>query len=100
MVVDRTGVTQDLLSTIYDGTFDNNNGEEDWRGAAVGVSRLAPWENCRFERYTLEQYQADIKALAEDTNQCRTGMITPDDAVDINTLLAQMDSVITVNNII
>jgi basic membrane protein A len=101
MVVDRTIVTQDVLTSIYDGTFDNNNGEEDWRGAAVGVSRLAPWENCRFENYTYDQYQEDIAALTNDTNQCRTGMITPDDAVDIAALLALMGDglVITVNNI-
>ncbi|MDR1247461.1 MAG: BMP family ABC transporter substrate-binding protein [Clostridiales Family XIII bacterium] len=102
MVVDRTVVTYDVLTSIYDGTFDNNGGEEFWVGAAAGISRLSPWESNRFENYTFEQYQEDIAALANDTEQCRTGMITPDDAVDIYALQEQMGDnlVITINHII
>ena len=104
MVVDRTVVTFDVLDAIYnDGTFDNNGGEELWLGAEAGISRLTmPWENNRFEHYTFEQYQEDIAALANDTNKCRTGMITPNDAVDIYALQDVMggDLVVTINHIV
>ena len=104
MVVDRTIVTYDVLDLIYkENNFNNNGGQELWLGAEAGISRLTmPWENNRFEHYTFEQYQEDIAALANDTNKCRTGMITPDDAVDIYALQEFMgDSLkVTINHIV
>lgn len=102
MIVDRTTVTENALTSCYDGTWNNNNGEELWLGAAAGISKLAPWENCRFTKYTYDQYQADIATLANDTDGCRTGMITPDDAVDINALQTAMGSnlVIKIDHIV
>jgi len=104
MVVDRTVVTFDVLDLIYkDNAFNNNGGQVLWLGAEAGISRLTmPWENNRFEHYTFEQYQKDIEALAKDTDKCRTGMITPDDANDIYKLQEQMGASlkITINHIV
>jgi len=92
MIVDRTTVTENALTSCFDGTWNNNNGEELWLGAAAGISQLAPWPNDRLQNYTYEKYQADIQSLKDDTNGCRTGMITPDQAVDINAFITAMGS--------
>ncbi|MCL1895331.1 MAG: BMP family ABC transporter substrate-binding protein [Clostridiales bacterium] len=89
MVVDRTMVVTDALEQAFFGTFEGG-GDEVWLGVNEGVSRLSPWPSNRFENYTEEQYKEDLKYFGDDVGGVRTGMLTPNDALDIYQLIDMM----------
>ncbi|MCL1897186.1 MAG: BMP family ABC transporter substrate-binding protein, partial [Clostridiales bacterium] len=100
MVVDRTMVVTDALEQAFFGTFEGG-GDEVWLGVNEGVSRLSPWASNRFENYTEDQYKADLKYFGDDVGGVRTGMLTPNEALDIYQLIEMMgdDLVIEITHI-
>jgi basic membrane protein A len=87
-VVDRTMVTQESLTSAFDGSFEG--GVWLMPGAKEGVSRLAPWEHNRFETYTEEQYKEDVAALSNDADGCASEQLTVFDYPDIDSFIEGM----------